>query len=68
MALAAVDGEKWLPKSRPGTYLYLRPTMIGSAAALGVATPKEATLFVIATFVSSTNLWLSTALKRSLGC
>lgn len=40
-ALVAVDGEKWLPKSRPGTYLYLRPAMIGSAAGLGVATPKE---------------------------
>jgi branched-chain amino acid aminotransferase len=50
-AMVAVDGPKWLPKSRPGTYLYLRPTMIGSAAALGVATPKEATLFVIATFM-----------------
>ena len=52
-ALVAVDGEKWLPKSRPGTNLYLRPTMIGSAPALGVATPKEATLFVIATFMPS---------------
>jgi branched-chain amino acid aminotransferase len=52
IALVSVDGDKWLPKSRPGTFLYLRPTMIGSAAALGVATPKEATLFVIATFVS----------------
>jgi branched-chain amino acid aminotransferase len=50
-AMAAVDGPKWLPKSRlPGT-LYLRPTMIGSAPALGIATPKEATLFVIATFM-----------------
>lgn len=52
-ALIAVDGEKWLPKSRPGTCLYLRPTMIGSAGALGVSTPKEATLFVIATFMPS---------------
>jgi branched-chain amino acid aminotransferase len=48
-ALIAVDGKKWLPT--PGTFLYLRPTMIGSAGALGVATPKEATLFVIATFM-----------------
>jgi branched-chain amino acid aminotransferase len=52
LALASVDGEKWLPKSRPGTQLYLRPTMIGSAGALGVSAPKEATFFVIATFVS----------------
>jgi branched-chain amino acid aminotransferase len=49
MAMIALDGPKWLP--RPGTFLYLRPTMIGSAAALGVAAPKEATLFVIATFM-----------------
>jgi len=50
-AMVSIDGAKWLPKSRPGTCLYLRPTMIGSAPALGVATPKEATLFVIATFM-----------------
>ena len=46
MAMISVDGPKWLPE--PGTHLYLRPTMIGSGGALGVATPKEATLFVIA--------------------
>lgn len=51
VALVSIDGDKWLPKSRPGTQLYLRPTMIGSAAALGVAAPREATLFVIATFM-----------------
>ncbi|PSS27378.1 hypothetical protein M430DRAFT_130830 [Amorphotheca resinae ATCC 22711] len=50
-AMIAIDGPKWLPKSRPGTSLYLRPTMIGSAGALGVSTPKEATLFVISTFM-----------------
>jgi branched-subunit amino acid aminotransferase/4-amino-4-deoxychorismate lyase len=55
MALVAVDGAKWLPKSRPGTQLYLRPTMFGSAHALGVSAPKEATLFVIATFVCEPN-------------
>ena len=36
--------------------------MIGSAPALGVATPKEATLFVIATFVGLSILLLSTVL------
>ena len=46
--LVAVDGEKWLPKSRPGAFLYLRPTMIATAAALGVQKPKEALLYVIA--------------------
>ncbi|KAH8596334.1 putative branched-chain-amino-acid aminotransferase [Bisporella sp. PMI_857] len=50
-ALLAVDGKKWLPKK--GTFLYLRPTMIGSGAGLGVATPREATLFVVATFMPS---------------
>lgn len=42
--LVAVDGEKWLPKSRPGNFLYLRPTMIATAAALGMQKPKEALL------------------------
>jgi len=48
-ALVAKDCKKWLPA--PGTYLYLRPTMIGTAPQLGVQIPKEATLFVIATFM-----------------
>lgn len=45
--LCATDGEKWLPKSRPGRFLYIRPTMIASDSALGVQLPKEAMLFVI---------------------
>lgn len=49
--LVRVDGPKWLPRSRPGSYLYLRPTMIGNAAALGVQKPKEALLFIIACFL-----------------
>lgn len=53
VAMMAVDGAKWLPKSRAGNFLYLRPTMIGTAAQLGVQIPKEATLFVIATFMPS---------------
>jgi branched-chain amino acid aminotransferase len=32
-ALLAVDAEKWLPE--PGTFLYIRPTMIGAGRALG---------------------------------
>ncbi|TEY82615.1 hypothetical protein BOTCAL_0028g00370 [Botryotinia calthae] len=51
VALVSVDGPKWLPE--PGTFLYLRPTMIGSAGALGVAAPKECTMFVISTFMPS---------------
>ena len=46
--LCAVDGEKWLPASRPGTFLYLRPTMIATADNLGVQKPQEALLYVIA--------------------
>lgn len=46
--LVRVDGPKWLPRSRPGSFLYLRPTMIANAAALGVQKPKEALLFIIA--------------------
>jgi branched-chain amino acid aminotransferase len=45
--LCATDGAKWLPKDRPGQFLYIRPTMIASDPALGVERPKEAMLFVI---------------------
>lgn len=45
--LCATDGEKWLPKSRPGSFLYVRPTMIANDPALGVQKPKEALLYVI---------------------
>lgn len=46
--LVSVDGEKWLPRSRPGEFLYLRPTMIATGATLAVQKPKEALLFIIA--------------------
>lgn len=46
--LVAVDCPKWLPKGNPGTFLYLRPTMIGTGSALGVQKPKEAMLYIIA--------------------
>lgn len=45
--LCATDGKKWLPKDRPGSFLYIRPTMIASDPALGVERPREALLFVI---------------------
>lgn len=48
VTLCALDGPRWLPRARPGTFLYLRPTMIASAPALGVQKPSEATLFIIA--------------------
>ncbi|KAF2420560.1 branched-chain amino acid aminotransferase II [Tothia fuscella] len=45
--LCATDGEKWLPKERPGSFLYIRPTMIANDPALGVQKPKEALLYII---------------------
>ncbi|TKA70825.1 hypothetical protein B0A49_07693 [Cryomyces minteri] len=45
--LCATDGPKWLPKTQPGHFLYIRPTMIATDAALGVQRPKEALLYVI---------------------
>lgn len=47
IALCARDGPKWLPKERPGSFLYLRPTFIATDEALGVQRPKEALLYVI---------------------
>ncbi|KAF9741062.1 hypothetical protein PMIN06_008117 [Paraphaeosphaeria minitans] len=47
--LCATDGAKWLPKDQPGSFLYIRPTMIASDPALGVQRPTEALLFVILT-------------------
>lgn len=49
--LMEVDGAKFLPKDQPGKFLYLRPTMIGTQAELGVQSPKEAMLFIIATYM-----------------
>jgi branched-chain amino acid aminotransferase len=50
-ALLAVDGPKWLPASRPGSFLYVRPAMIGTQPQLGVQAPKEALLFITASFM-----------------
>ena len=51
LALMSVDGPRWLPKSRPGAYLYLRPTMIGTSPQLGVQAPHEAMLFITCSFM-----------------
>lgn len=51
LALMAVDGPRWLPRSRPGSYLYLRPTMIGTSPQLGVQAPHEAMLYIICSFM-----------------
>ncbi|OJJ46667.1 hypothetical protein ASPZODRAFT_152116 [Penicilliopsis zonata CBS 506.65] len=46
--LLQIDGPRWLPKDRPGRFLYIRPTLIGNGTQLGVQVPKEALLFIIA--------------------
>lgn len=49
--LVAQDGPKWLPRSRPGSFLYIRPAIIGTQAQLGVQAPKEALLFITLSFM-----------------
>lgn len=39
---------EWLPKSRPGTFLYLRPAIIGIGEEIGVTAPSEVLLFIVA--------------------
>jgi len=39
---------EWLPKSRPGTFLYLRPAIIGNGEQIGVTAPSEVLLFIVA--------------------
>ncbi|KAM0263169.1 hypothetical protein ACHAQJ_001324 [Trichoderma viride] len=52
MQYAALEAEKWLPSGQTGQTLYLRPTHIGTTAALGVQKPRQSLLYVIATAVS----------------
>lgn len=49
----AVDGPKWLPRDRPGSFIYLRPTLIGTQPQLGVQAPGEAMLTVFATYMAA---------------
>ncbi|KAF9874229.1 branched-chain amino acid aminotransferase [Colletotrichum karsti] len=51
LALLAVDGPKWLPKDRAGSFLYVRPTMIGTYPQLGVQAPKQAMMFIVVSFM-----------------
>jgi branched-chain amino acid aminotransferase len=37
-----------LPKTRPGSFLYLRPAIIGNGEELGVKSPSEVMMFIIA--------------------
>ncbi|KAF4630131.1 hypothetical protein G7Y89_g8011 [Cudoniella acicularis] len=47
-ALMRLDGPRWLPKTQPENFLYLRPAMIGNGEQLGVVSPSEVLLFIIA--------------------
>ncbi|KAH7123459.1 aminotransferase [Dactylonectria estremocensis] len=51
LALLSVDADRWLPKSQAGSFLYVRPTIIGTSAQLGVQAPKEAMLFIVLAFM-----------------
>lgn len=51
IALMEVDGPKWLPRDRPGSFMYIRPAMIGTQPQLGVQAPKEALLFITVSFM-----------------
>ncbi|KAL8825839.1 MAG: hypothetical protein Q9191_004168 [Dirinaria sp. TL-2023a] len=48
-ALVSVEGEKWLPKSRPGSFMYLRPSLIATDPSLAVQKPQQALLYIVAT-------------------
>jgi branched-chain amino acid aminotransferase len=53
--LIAVDCPRWLPKDRAGSFLYIRPTMIGTHAQLGVQAPKAAMLYIMLAFIPRLN-------------
>lgn len=51
MLYAALEAHKWLPVEQTGQTLYLRPTHIGTTAALGLQKPRHSLLYVIATLL-----------------
>jgi branched-chain amino acid aminotransferase len=48
---ATLEAGKWLPKGQKGKTLYLRPTHIGTTAALGLQKPRQSLLYIVATLV-----------------
>jgi len=40
-----IEAARWIPE--PGRFIYIRPTMIATAPALGMQKPKEALLYII---------------------
>lgn len=50
-ALLSVDGPRWIPREKQGSFLYIRPTLIGTQSQLGVGAPREAMLYIIVCFM-----------------
>ncbi|PYI28343.1 branched-chain amino acid aminotransferase II [Aspergillus indologenus CBS 114.80] len=50
--LLSVDGARWLPRDRAGSFLYVRPTIIGTDAQLGVARPTAALLYIVVGYMA----------------
>ena len=48
--LCEIDGARWLPKHRQGSFLYIRPAMIGTDICVGFEVPKQALLFVVVSY------------------
>ncbi|KAK4989691.1 hypothetical protein LTR50_003016 [Elasticomyces elasticus] len=65
VALCARDGPRWLPRERPGAFLYIRPAMIATDSALGVQRPKEALLYVVLAFLPDMTKSLSSISSSS---
>ena len=47
-AFVGIEAGRWLPQDKGESFMYLRPSMIGTGAALGVQRPREALLYVVA--------------------
>ena len=50
--LAATDGPRWLPKSAPGTFLYVRPSMVATDPCIGVQRPQYAMFMLFFTLMA----------------
>lgn len=46
-----MDAARWLPENQAGGFLYIRPTIIGTSAQLGLQAPKEAMLFIVLAYM-----------------
>lgn len=56
LKLAAVDGPKWLREERAGSFLYIRPAMIGTQAHIGARGSNQALLFIVMSFMPQMHL------------